>query len=705
MKLTDSNWSAVLRSLPRWTSLSVAARRLLLTELTTTGVIPAVRFGAYAVEIIASGIGEFEIAKHRLSLGNESRDLMIVLRAMGRHPLFDAPTEAALVRYLESTFTNAELEPIASGGSIGWRSYFNRHRFAKRIAFAGWPGDLLEADGERACLAWAAERGVTASLWTGIPLARVMGALQQLAKTLLPFPDGAPLTDVLERYPGKDMGALAAAIATGLGTLVVFASLRQSDLEPMIGLWPAAAKELLRPPPAAPEIVSVAEDFTLAIQMEDMTTVLGAIVAAPLRLRASDRAVFARSQADIATRLVAIPEWAVGRFSHPFGSRVDIAARVLDEAGFVAMKHVDGNPHLHATPAGVRWLALSPHDRLDKLLVPMRDSKEVNPARGYDPTRIRPTFFPFTLPLYEAPAGLRLREAVTAAFRQVTTGFVPVEEFLGYAERTGNPFLVQQSASTRRVATNLMHGDGGDPRETFRHLWREMLSQFLMFRLLHLGGASLGRLDSGAHCFRITEVGGYLLRYTDTFSYGVDERAEVVIQPNFEIVFLGIAPATEASIARFAERAGTAPGLVFRITRKAILAAAEAGVTADDVLGELTRVSSRPLPQNVRREVSGWMASVRRATLRAVHIIECADEEAAGRVASLLGAQARRITATHYEVVCGTAAAKQALIRRLRAGGVFIADGDQSSGSPVARVKRKRAARVPDEWDEDETGD
>ena len=204
-------------------------------------------------------------------------------------------------------------------------------------------------------------------------------------------------------------------------------------------------------------------------------------------------------------------------------------------------------------------------------------------------------------------------------------------------------------------------------------MWIEVLAHFLSDRLLGLGAATIGRDDAGRLCFSLTEVGLYLLGVVDRFDYNAGLAAgDIVVQPNFDVVFLGVAPAAEAELARFCERVGVAPGHVFRITRSSVLAAAEAGTGVGDVIGALARASSKAIPKNVQHEIAGWMATVRRATLRRVELIECADADIAARIVSLLGAGVRQVAPLMFALPNATPTARSTMIKKLRAGGVFI---------------------------------
>ncbi len=703
MKLFDVRWANVLRDLPRWTALPLPARRILLDELKPNGYVQATRFGVHRDVIIASGIPLVDEGQTRLWVGDERRELVKVLRAMDRHPIFEAPATPALVRYMEEHFTNDEIQVLGSHGHAGG-GYANRHTLALRVAFAGWVSDFLDANRDTALAAWATARGVRSGDASNVTLRN----LQRLSRKLLNFPDGVPLGELVAPLAEDDANDLANALSVGLGTMIVFAGMRHRDLEPMVGLWPGIARELTRAPVQPPTAVAPVEHFALAIQMEDMTTLLAAIVAAPVRLRADDLAVFARTRVSVESRLVPLPKWSAQLLSSPHFTRVDGAAGELRKYGFVQVRDLHGNPHLEALPAGARWLTLSPHDRLAALIDPLRASTDLNPPGAYQTSRAI-SFFPFSLAYLEAPKSLRLRDSLTKAFLGAASGFVPLEAFLDHAAREGNPLQPIPASLGRDPYGIMYYGDRGDPREVYRGMWRNMLQQFLVHRLVGLGGANIGRLESGALCFSLTDAGLYLFGAADGFAYGTRDAGDVVIQPNFDVVFLGTAPSIEATLARFAERVGVAPGLTFRITRKSVLGAAEVGATAAEVLGELRRASSKPVPKNVEREIAGWMASVRRARLRIAQLIECADEEAAARIVTLLGAKARRLTATVFELSAATPSARTAMLKKLRGGGVFIEDSTGRSAEQPARAARvtrgRRRTVDPDDYFDDDDDD
>ena len=691
MKLFDVDWAVVLREMSRWSQLSLSARHVLLEVLKPSGYVLGAHFGTARDEIVASGIPKFDVERNRLMLADEHRELLKVLRAMARHPVFDAPSMPALFGYLEEHFTNDDVHRLGGNAALAAYGHVTRYTLAPRIAFAGWPGDLLVAEHDADLLAWGAARGVTS---VGRITLMELRAVQTLVRQLVVERDAVPLSVVYAKIATRDRASFAEALHLGLRTVVLFAGMRGRDLEPIIGLWPTALQELLRPAAVKPTAVVPVEQFSAAVLMEDMTAVMATVAAAPVRLRANDLAVFAKIRADIEARVVPVPAWAAPMVGSPDRSRVDAAAGTLQWRGLVDVQARHQNPHLTSTTAGMKWLALSAHDRLVALMKPMRESKARNPRGSYEPGDDG-GFFPYALPYYREPKGLRLRDAVTSAFVDLSDSFYALESFLDFAARTANPFLAL-NAEARLDLERQVHFGGIDPRDGFQSLWRGALLGFLTSRLVVFGGATLGRLDSGALCFAVTDIGRYLLGATNDFTYGASGTADMIVQPNFDIVVLNSAPSLEAALARVSERVGVAPGLAFRITRASVMRAAESGLTVDDVLSTLADASSKPVPQNVQREITGWMAAVRRAQLRTVEVIDCGHTDTADRISALLGGKTTRLTPTMIELTATTPSARAVLIKKLRAGGVFIED--QSGRAKAAPVRRRR---VEPTWDEE----
>jgi hypothetical protein len=195
---------------------------------------------------------------------------------------------------------------------------------------------------------------------------------------------------------------------------------------------------------------------------------------------------------------------------------------------------------------------------------------------------------------------------------------------------------------------------------------------------------------AGALCIALTDAGRYLLDLTKDFDYGQrhDQQGHIVVQPNFDIVFLSPAPLAEATIARFADRKANGTGTLFRITKKSIFTAASCNMTAEQVLDTLRDICTKAIPTNVTREVRDWFNQCGRVAIKTTLLICCPNAQVATRVLAAGGKKLTPISDTVVELA--DRKFKAPLVKKLKETGVFV---DQSSQPAVPKPKRRRRRR------------
>ena len=207
--------------------------------------------------------------------------------------------------------------------------------------------------------------------------------------------------------------------------------------------------------------------------------------------------------------------------------------------------------------------------------------------------------------------------------------------------------------------------------------WQGALAAFFFRRLVVLGGVTLGRLVSGRMGFRLTPAGRYLLQDTDQFEFdAAKDTGEVLVQPNFEIVFL--APSVEAQLRVRAYAEPTAAlegpdsvGTLFVLRRESVQRAVMGGRDADGIVASLRRLSKHPLPANVERQVAAWGAEVRWIDVRPAVVVDCGDAETAARVLAAVRKNGRQLSATAVELLAGNKLTA-AIRKKLSAAGIFV---------------------------------
>lgn len=671
MKYFGVDWGGVAAALPAWVALPVAARAAVLAKMrNTTAGAPAAELGPAAAAVRASGFVDVSKTGKRFVPRPANRPLLTLVRALDRQRIWDVPTAASLAEYLLEHFTSDELLRFQNPGSHVV-TYVDRRALAELATSEEWVEAFLAADTAQKALEWERERLPRGEL-PRFARPGVWEATRHVVRALLALPGPVPLRELPARFPGLNGPRLWEALEAGLRFLLVFAGVREGELEPVVGAWPGLGARLRADPPPLPAPVPAAEAFEAAWLMEDMTTVLVATAAEPVRLRVNDGEMFARAREQIAARLVSLPAWAEAKLDLPREARVDYAANILSVFRFVRVAEPQGRPELRLEPTkeGAAWLELSDHDRLAALLAPVRGHAERNPPYGY---AVSPGFhfFPVAASGHVRDKTLDLRADVERLFLSLPDGFVSLNEFLEHARRADNPLLERVRRGTRPM--DLYWGGRQPVRRDWERLWGDMLEAMLLRRLAPLGGARLGRTEGGALCFSLTGAGRYLLGGADQFEYGHEVAAGVIVQPNFEIVFLAPAPRVEARLGRFAERVGTGAGVMFRLTRASVMAAAEAGMDGEKMVEALRSASSRELPANVARQLRDWLGGVRRVRVRPATLLECPDAETAGRVRAAAGPGARALTDTVLELPGATGKEHAALVKKLRTAGIFVA--------------------------------
>ncbi|HYW10014.1 MAG TPA: helicase-associated domain-containing protein, partial [Longimicrobium sp.] len=345
--------------------------------------------------------------------------------------------------------------------------------------------------------------------------------------------------------------------------------------------------------------------------------------------------------------------------------RIARAVSTLTSLGLARINTPASRYELRATDAGREWLARPDGERIKALIAPVRESPHRFPESWYSATGAV-EFFPVRLDSTVRDATLDLRAALTAAFLAIPQGsMVRLDEFLAYHARAANPFPTVKPSGVRG-------GYSVMAREQRESVWERILITFLQLRLAPFGGAPMGRTAEGRVAFGVAGPGRYLLGAVDDFEYAPPLEGDVVVQPDFEVVFLAPSPRAEPEIARFSDRIGAGVGALFRITRASVLRGAEGGLAADAMIATLERIARGGVPANVGRQLRDWVAGTRRVRIRPAVLITCPDAETAGRVRALGGKNVEELTPTVL-ALRATATEHKALLKRLRERGIFVA--------------------------------
>lgn len=680
MKLHDLDWQEVLDALPRWEALSPKARRAFVAIRPGQG-FTLESLGA-GDELRDAGLLVAPTGRGTLyALDSRFRPLLIALRAADRLAPLSGP--ALRQAYLDDQLSSLQAYRIAAPGR-GYYQPRDRQLAADTVSSIAWLRGFLSAESHPEVMKWEEPR-LTAEDRPRLVFPAVAAALRALLAELARHPRGVPLSKVGELVPGTSLHNLAAGLAAGLRYLLVFVSMRR-DASVVVGLLPGVAARAAGPlPPPGP--VQAGEVFAAPFRVADMVAVLVEAATEPIALRAADRSMYVRSQRAIAARLAVVPPW-VERFAaggYPLMpekagagdgdsagalGRIEDAAELASQLRLARVESSGDRLQYAPTRSGRAWLNLGAGERLKAALSALRALRQRVPAQsgGLD-------FFGAPLGFPLDGVKIDLRAALSAAFLAVPAGeLVSATGFIHYHARERNPFLGPDgpliSASPYWSATP-------HTPEGWENAWGRVLLGFLAARLVPLGCATLGQAGERDVAFGLTDAGRYLLGETEDFEIPAEPAGgKVVVQPDFEIIFLAPAPHAEAELGRIAERTGSGVGALFRLTRASVLRAVEQGMAADQVLGVLRSTSGGKVPANVARQVRDWAQSARTVHVATAVLVDCPDEETAARVRAVAGTQVTAVTPTLLRV-SGDAKARAALVKRLREKGIFVAASDR----------------------------
>ena len=588
MRLFPADWSAFLDELSLWGELSIPARRTFLNGFAPGLVIETARGDQYVDELLDTGfLMEADRPGHR-GIPECHASFHHVLKSLERSPLFELPGLAALCSYLGEHYSAQE-----------------RSQLHESMALL--PNDLPRIAGFVSSMEWLQ---VALSRKARLPESAESAAARAMLTFFTEQRDRVPLRDLEEYFPGLPREDLCDGARHGIQRAVFFLGLRRTDLEPLIGIWPAAARRLRRLSVVlAPEPVSVTQVFRHPFLVEDMTSLLMCALVEPIPLRRGDDKPFARFVEGAGDMLLTLPEWLEGVTELALEGRIGLALQALRLTGLLVPADTGTGSAAPLAPGqqARQWIRKPLFQRRDAVLGAIMGGAGRR-SRAFDLLEEEWTS------IGEAQEEIRPWLEQAFSFVPVTT-FIRFSDFAEYQAAIGSPLA---AATLAGVGMQRPGGEAGGvtsglaTEEAMEEVWKSFLGIFLGRCLLSLGGAEAGLDPEGRPAFRMTDTGRALIGIPRDGLPDAGEpapgAAELIVQPNYEVVFLTRSPGAEAELGRFCQRIGREVGVLFRITRESLGRARAAGIDAEMVRAALTRGSRGPLPSNVEHEIAGWMS-------------------------------------------------------------------------------------------------
>ena len=689
MKIHQTRWSALRPLLEIHAQLSPQSRSWLLQMKGATSV-DGDGFGEDLAALVEAGVLRFLANGERVVLEPATRPLLTALRAAGRCDVLEAEAPAAMVRYVQESYTGALRDELLFDELYVYGD--KARRVAARAKEVEWVERMLES---RMCKEWkrAHAHGYSGVEHVYTPAIRAL--LEKLVVALVERGEPVPAGELADLVGSTRPANLDRLFEAALRYLVVFPGLQPETGRFVIGLAPRVMAYRSRAPVAEPETLDVALEPVPAYGCADLQQLLVTIAGSHVRLRA-DKSLFKRDADLLAAALQPRGPLADLLLSGSPPERVEDALQAARGLGFVVDgPDAGGRTRLVATDAARQWLGQDSRARLQFVVDRMGPTAHADPAAEEDwlhDAGIGAGWLSvlgkagFVLS-YDSPK-LPLVEACLEMLRRLPrAGGIDLAALATHESRERNPLLGQgpYAASLERVTSR--YGDRLT-REKLETIWSAIVLDAVAELLAIWGGLQCVLVgaenpDTARLLVGLTPIGAYALGLEADMPLLEEAAARVIVQPTFEVVFLDPAPEAEAELAAFCERMGSGVGIVFRITKASILQAAAAGMTADTILAALERVSSEALPGNVRAEIKAWHGRQRVLALERPWILRCGDAETAARALAAAPGKLERLSEDVLAVRGRTR--PETVAKLLAAHGITL----DTSKVPV---KKKRAA-------------
>lgn len=697
MRIHEVEWADIFPGLELFERLAPESRTALL-GLQGLRHTAAEQFGDDLPDLLDAGVLEPIATSDRVRIARDGRPLLVALRAADRCPLLTSDAPSDLLRYIQANYTHAlraELLP-----EVDHRGDLARI-LARLVVDPDWIEGLLHEDAPEDYRR-AHRHGRSGAPHVLTPavqrlLAHLVDVLQEGDGTL-------PIRVIAEAVGPCTTEELDSLLQAGLRYLVLFPGLEDETGQLVVGLAAATRTALANAVAPEPEVLDVELHDLPAYGVLDLRHVLLAVAGGEMRVR-TDRYLYKRDREALVEELTEVDPRVglVGASSKE--ERLGAAIRTIQDLDFVVVaRDDDGKRRLQATAAGRAWLALDPPEQQARLLdglgvvpvpSPPADARPSHYVREDVGAAWRPTYQHLSQHVDLATGPVALARACAAELARLPReGGFSLRAFVFHACCERNPLHGQgPHADDVRLSK---HAYWGPATQEDRHkAWAAALFATLCSILLPWGGLRLGRLpgedegEDGADdvVVGLSPLGAYLLGLEPEPPEASVQRARIIVQPNFEVVFLAHDPGAEAELAPFCERLGRGVGTIFRITRSSVSRAAAAGVPRAAVVDTLQRLASEVLPGNVASEVEAWHRRQRVVTLERPWILRCGDADTAARVRAVAGRLVEPLGDDVLVVSQGTS--PQALAKLLAPHGVTI-DTSATAKPPRPRFAARR---------------
>jgi len=399
-------------------------------------------------------------------------------------------------------------------------------------------------------------------------------------------------------------------------------------------------------------------------------------------VRQSDRKPYAKSVKDISSRFYKLPE--VCNYLHRYTAedRLSLAMSALKRLELAGISRNGKKQCLTALKPGENWLKLSGTERFEKTVSGLRNyyaymkNEELSRSWFNPDTKwfgiidaVRKTH---NIP-HKPPD---LSGSVYSALKKLAAMEHPITEFSFMKNQiyVDNPLFTLFHSGVPYLKSQDWHDEYILDDDEIANAWLGVLKRYIVNMAIPYGLLSVGKINDDDHyAISLTDAGLYFIGELEELPEADQSGDSILIQPNFEIVFMAQNPGAEVRLGQFCERLSSGIGTLFKISRKSILGGASQGLDHEFVLSALADVSHKPIPPNVAEQIKNWISQCRKVSISTRILFTCPDRETALQVKSSGGNKVEQISDTVIAVSDRKFA--KALEKKLEKKGIFKEKG------------------------------
>lgn len=681
MKVFNIDWIETFEMLANWARLSTGVREHILQINEKRGFDVTSEEQRRAFQMgVNFGLLEFFADGRRVRVVPSKISAMKVLRGMNLHTVAEECTHPKLREYLAMILHTEERERLTLGDErITWQR--TSHKVLNDLMSIHYPQSFLSAGSEQAQVDWLMARRTSPHERSGVvdaeplPTLQIASDLALMVQTLLAQTGPIELVKLMKRCAWLPQRRFADALRAGLRNVLILAGLNRNGVpevsvpSPIIDTLVRAQYKL--PPPLEPEEIA-----HWPTSSEDLLTML-VFLSQPRQVKTGDYSFFSKAEKELQALLAPLPNWLEAGVTEEIQlERIGMLRELAAEHGLSAIQGATTKrTTLVLTETGREWLSKPTAEQRAQLALASHELMTCDepPLHAIRLSWSLPDFTPF-------------RYELIAAFQQLDEPRCWTS-YCDYASKVNNPLFTGGRDGGPVTQNGRRHMD----REELELAWREALAHILNTHLLPHRGVNMGRFEE-RYTIQLTQVGRYILGLEETLDLSEEDvQAAIIVQPDFEVIFLVPNPGLDAAIAPFAQRIGQGVGALFKLTRESVQTGARSGLDIDQLLAQLAEGSSMPVPSNVRTEVIRWAGAVLHLDWEPAEILRCPDEETAQRVLATCGSYLEKAGPT---LLLLRDSKKRTTVNRACAkAGIFLTE------PPAGAKRRVRKRRSRNDWD------